>query len=83
MRLTEWVTESNAKDGKGKGAVTFLAKKADLTFATVARIVKGQTVPDADTALALSRATEGRCSVQEILEEAVAARDARKRGEAA
>lgn len=69
MRLSDWVEREN--EAAGSGAVTRLSKDTGRTFATIARIVKGRSVPDAATALELEKATGGECTVREILEEAL------------
>lgn len=68
MRLSDWFQR------EGKGATTRLSKRANLTFAAVARIRKGKAVPDAKTAFAIEAATDGEVTVREILEEALAAK---------
>lgn len=65
MRLTEWFRR------EGDGATSRLHRATGKTFAAIARIRDGLAVPDAATAFAIERATEGAVSVRELLAEAL------------
>lgn len=51
----------------GVGACTYLANRAGLTFAAVARILKGTAQPNPESARRLSLATDGDCSAARML----------------
>lgn len=72
MRLTEWFQR------EGEGATTRLHKATGKTFAAIARIRDGESVPDAETAFAIEEATGGEVSVRELLAEALERKKARQ-----
>lgn len=72
MKLSDWVAR------EGAGAKTRLQKATGKTFATISRIVRGKCVPEWETATAISAATGGECSAEEILADAITAKAARR-----
>lgn len=50
-----------------KGATTLLARRTGLTFAAVARIIKGQSQPRPYTAALIERATDGEVKAADLL----------------
>lgn len=67
MILTEWV-KNRAASPEGKGVYTFLFRTSGVAYRTVLKLARdGHGTKNFEVAEKLSKATNGECSIAEIL----------------